>query len=208
MNALLTSPTKSVTPPPVRKVAIAPPPVPHRFTIAEYRKLDETGLYHDKKTMLIDGELYIIGMPNPPHNIGLGLSDAWLRTCLAGKPCHVRNRMGFDIGSENNPGPDLAVVEGGIRDYSDRNPSTALLVVEIAASALAIDTGRKAELYATAGVPDYWVLDVDNRRLHIFREPQPGSVYASHTVLEESESAAPLAAPAAPVRVSDLLPNA
>jgi Uma2 family endonuclease len=206
MSTLLNPPPKTVTPPPMRKVAIPAPPAPHRFTIAEYRKLDETGLYHDKKTMLIDGELYVMGMPNPPHNIGLGLCDDWLRSCFAGKPCHVRNQMGFDIGTDNDPGPDLALVAGQIRDYSNANPSTAMLIIEIAASSLAIDTGRKAELYAQANVLDYWVLDVDNRQLHVFREPGNGE-YASHRVLNETESLAPLAAPSSVIAVTDLLPN-
>jgi Uma2 family endonuclease len=90
--------------------------------------------------------------------------------------------------------------------YEQRRPSTALFVIEIVSSSLAIDTGRKAELYATAGVPEYWVLDVDGRELHVFREPQPGGTYASHRILNEEEPVSPLAAPEATITAKDLLP--
>src|SRR5262249_32064485 len=75
---------------------------------------------------------------------------------------------------------------------------------------LALDLTEKAELYATAGIPDYWVLDLTGRRLLVFRDPGPvaagGAAYRTHLTLGPSESVTPLSAPNASVTVADLLP--
>ncbi|MBA4067027.1 MAG: Uma2 family endonuclease [Isosphaera sp.] len=205
----------TITPPPVQPVAsVAPPaagPQPHRWTIAEYRELGKTGLFSDKKTMLLDGVLYVMTLPNPPHDLSLGLADDWLRAVFA-TGHHVRNQMGFDIGNATDPGPDLAVVAGARRDYVGRTPTTAVLLVEVADSSLLTDTTKKAEWYATAGVPEYWVIDVVNRQLHVFRGPVPlpaglgATAYRTHLTLSPADTVVPLAAPHATVTVADLLP--
>jgi Uma2 family endonuclease len=210
----------TITPPPVPptvpSVTAAPPAprvglTPHRWTIEEYRKLGPTRIFDGKKTMLIDGEIYAMPFPDPPHNLSLGLAADWLATVFASGH-HVRNQMAFDIGTGTDPGPDLAVVVGTRRDYADRQPTTAVLVVEVADSSLAFDTTEKAEKYAAAGVPDYWVIDLVNRQLIVFRNPQPlpkelgATAYQSRTTHGPEETIAPLAAPQATIRVADLLP--
>jgi Uma2 family endonuclease len=184
-------------------------PRPHRWTIPEYRALDKTGLFTDRKTMLIDGEILVRSLPDPPHNLSLGLADQYLRSlCPAGY--HVRNQMAFDVGTENDPGPDLAVVLGSLRDYADRQATEAALIVEVADSSHGLDTTRKPELYAAAKVREYWVLDLKNRRLLVFRDPvaQPKGLgpYATRLALDSEATAAPLIAPDARVKVADLLP--
>jgi Uma2 family endonuclease len=85
-------------------------------------------------------------------------------------------------------------------------------VVEVADSTLDQDTTTKAELYATAGIPDYWVLDVDGRRLLVFRDPAPlptglgATAYQTHLMLNPTDTVSPLATPTAVIRVADLLP--
>jgi Uma2 family endonuclease len=89
-----------------------------------------------------------------------------------------------------------------------------LLLVEVADTTLAYDTTTKTELYATANVPEYWVLDVVNCELHVFRDPQPlplptelaATAYRVHDVLGPNDTVSPLGAPNATIRVSDLLP--
>ena len=184
---------------------------PFRWTIAQYRELGKLDVFHDLKTMLLDGEIYAMVMPSPPHDTALGLTENWLRSVFA-TGYHIRCQMGFDIGTHNDPGPDLAIVPGTIRDYSTRTPTTAVLVVEIAESSLFLDTTTKAELYATAGVPDYWVIDLENRELVIFRDPEPlpeglgATAYRTRSTLGPDDSISPLAAPSFSVKISDLLP--
>ena len=88
--------------------------------------------------------------------------------------------------------------------------AVARLVVEGADTSFDYDRTVKAELYAEAGVADYWILDLNGRSLLVLRDPAPvaagGFAYHSHRTLGEAESVAPLAAPAAAVRVADLLP--
>ena len=85
-------------------------------------------------------------------------------------------------------------------------------LIEVADSSLAYDLGAKASLYAAAGIADYWVVDVVNRRLHVFRDPRPDPAqrflhgYRQLTIYDPPDSVAPLAAPNNPVRVADLLP--
>jgi Uma2 family endonuclease len=163
------------------------------------------------KTMLLDGEIYAMTLPAPPHNLSLGLTEDWLRVAFA-TGHHVRNRMAFDVGARDDPGPDLAVVVGSRRDYAARQATAAVLVVEVADSSLFVDTTTKAELYATAGVPDYWVLDLEHRQLLVFRDPQPlpkglgATAYRTHLTFTPTDRVSPLAAPTASVLVSDLLP--
>jgi Uma2 family endonuclease len=198
----------TVTPPPVRASAVAL--VPHKWALAEYRRLAESGLFDDRKTMLVRGELFVMPLPDPPHDEALGLIDDWLRAAI-GPNFHVRAQMAFDASGDSDPGPDIAVVAGTRREMTGCRPTTAALVVEVASSSLALDTTAKAELYATAGVPDYWVLDLNARVLHIFRDPQANAAlgvttYRAHTIRTETESAAPLVVPDASVQVGALLP--
>ncbi|WP_439625551.1 Uma2 family endonuclease [Gemmata sp.] len=210
----------TITPPPAPQPPVAPRAVPQpaaagwsprRWTIAEYRKLGETVVFDGVKTMLIHGEVFTMALPKPPHDTALSLLHEFLRTAFAAGH-YVRNQQGFDIGTDNDPGPDLAVVTGTIRDYANRTPTAAVLIAEVSETTLFMDLTTKAELYATAAVPEYWVVDLPGRQLHVFRDPVPlpaglgATAYRSHTTHAETETVAPRAAPAAAVRVADLLP--
>jgi Uma2 family endonuclease len=110
-----------------------------------------------------------------------------------------------------DPVPDIAVIPG-VLVGNPGHPTTAALVVEGSDTTFDTDTTEKAELYATAGIADYWVLDVVNRELHVFRDPQPlpatlgATAYQIHDTLGPNDTVSPLAAPNAVIRVADLLP--
>lgn len=204
MPAVLAPPHAPTT----RRAAV---PQPARWTIAEYRRLGAAGAFADRRTILLYGEIFDMPVPNPPHDVALGQIDDWLRSVFTAG-VHVRNQMGFDVGTDSDPGPDLAVVTGVRKDYSTAMPTAALLIVEIASSSLFVDTTTKAELYATAGIADYWVIDVDHRQLLVFRDPVPlpaglgATAYQTRLTLAETDAISPLALPTAAVRVADLLP--
>jgi Uma2 family endonuclease len=213
MSAVLTpAPAATTTPPPVKPIPVPPVgPQPFRWTIEQYRELRKIDSVRDLRTMLIDGEIFLMPPPKPPHDAGLGLTNEWLRSVFM-PACHVRCQMGFNIGTRTDPSPDLAVVTGTIRDYAGRTPTEAVMIVEVAESSLFEDTTTKAELYATAGVPEYWVLDLEHRRLLVYRDPEPlpaglgATAYRTHLVFGPDLTVAPLAAPSASVKVADLLP--
>ena len=119
---------------------------------------------------------------------------------------------GVGCRDKNDPSPDLVVVQGTREDYATKQATSAVLVVEVADSSLFLDTTTKAELYATAQVPEYWVIDLENRRVLVFRDPVPlptglgATAYRSHTTFDPNDSFSPLAAPHVTVRACDLLP--
>ncbi len=124
----------------------------------------------------------------------------------------MRTEGPIGLDDESEPEPDVAVVPGGPDDYARAHPSRPVLTVEVAESSLALDRQRKGSLYARAGLADYWVLNLIDRVLEVYREPVPDSAspfgwrYARSEVFDASARVAPLAAPGANVLVSNLLP--
>ena len=156
-------------------------------------------LNEDDRVMLLEGEIYEMSPQNSPHSTAIGL----LHHALTSETdTHVRVQMPLYLGPSSDPEPDLAVVAGGLRDYVQEHPRSALLVVEVADSSVAFDCGRKAKLYARYAIPEYWVLDLPGRRVH--RHTQPHELgYEAVEVVPESGS---LAWAGQPLRVADLLP--
>lgn len=121
----------------------------------------------------------------------------------------VGQEMPIDVRPEDNPSsdpePDVVVLT---RPYNELVPrpkaNDVRLVVEVSDSTLAFDLTQKARLYARAEIPEYWVLDVANRRLIVHRRPQ-GGAYQEVVAYAEAESVAPLAAPDSSVVVGTLL---
>ena len=177
-------------------------PRPMRWTCAEFHRFGDLGLFEGRRAMLIDGALLEEGPMNPPHAITLGLVEAAVRPAF-GAGWWLRHQSPLILGQDTDPQPDLAVVSGGPRQYTG-HPTTAGLVVEVADSSLDFDTNDKRLIYARAGIPEYWVVDINGRRLLVYRDPQAGD-YATRLALGPADAVSPLAAPAAMVRVADLL---
>ena len=202
MSAVLTPPAP---------VAAAAGPRPFRWTVEQFHRAGDLGLFEGRRAKLIHGAIVEEGPMNPPHGIALELTDAAVRAAF-GPGWRFRVQTPLVLGGSLDPMPDLAVVAGPIRGAGMTHPTTAALVVEVADSSLPYDTTEKAELYATAGIADYWVVDVDGRRLFVFRDPAPlpeglgATAYRTRRTLGPDESLAPLAAPDEPVKVADLLP--
>jgi Uma2 family endonuclease len=201
--ALPTSATPT-TPGPVQ-------PTAYRWTVEEFHEVKYMGqVWEGKKVLLIDGGLIEMPPAGPLHNQALMLAD-YLFKALFAQGFVVRIQMPLVFGINTDPLPDLAVVAGVPRSIST-NPPTAVLVLEVSDSTLSFDTGEKASLYAAAGVADYWVIDVVNRRVVVHRGPTAdpkqkyGHAYASVNVLFPGQSLARLAATGSPVEVRDLLP--
>ncbi len=186
-------------------------PTPLRWTCDAFHDLCSTGVFSGRRAILIDGVIITMALPNPPHNTSLGITHELLQRVFA-IGFHVRGQMAFDVGTTNDPGPDLVVATGSFRDYSTRQVTSAVLVVEVSDTTLFMDTTTKAELYATAGVQDYWVIDVENRVLLVFRDPVPlptglgATAYRTHFTLGPTDHISPLAAPSNSIAVADMLP--
>ena len=113
---------------------------------------------------------------------------------------------------ESAPLPDCCIVPGRIEDYRQAVPTKAILVVEISDSTLADDRLDKGSLYASAGIQDYWIVNLVDNVIEVYRDPRPdetqpsGCGYASMNAFRSGDTITPLLVPAANVAVSDLLP--
>lgn len=186
-------------------------PRPYRWTCSQFHQMGELGIFEGLNVILINGEILEMPGPNPPHTTSKSLTVEALRTAF-GKGFLVREQDPLVLGRTTDPIPDVAVVKGAIRDYATLHPSNALLVVEVSDSCLDYDVGDKSCLYASVGIPDYWVVDLPNRQLHVFRDPQADSTkpfdftYSNVTTYLPGQSVSPLALPTATVAVAELLP--
>jgi Uma2 family endonuclease len=185
-------------------------PRDRRWSRAEYDRLGEIGFFRDQRVELIHGRIVKLPPMRNEHAVGVGLTEDALRMAF-GTGHWVRVQMPLPVTAASEPEPDLAVVPGGPRDYTD-HPTTALLIVEVSDTTLRYDCGVKARLYARAGIADYWVLDLVHRRLRVFRDPRPDPahsqrlVYGPATNLNPADTVSPLAAPQSQITVADLLP--
>jgi Uma2 family endonuclease len=188
---------------------VAPPPLESlprkKWTRCEIEELTSKGWFADTHYELIDGELINKIGKLPRHTAGVWRIQQWLISTFGfarirkEEPINVAN----DDNERNQPEPDLAVLRGTAEDFeiSHPRPGDILLAIEVADWTLSTDLSRKADLYARAGIPDYWVLDVNQRRMIVHRDPVAGK-YSSVVVYREDEGVAPLAAPESHFRVA------
>ena len=201
--ATLPAPAGTTTPPP------AGGPRPWRCTPAQFEKLTEAGFFLEKRYQLIRGEVIDMGDQSSRHFCTVEIAVEVIRAAF-GPGFFIRNGGPIRL-DDSRPEPDVAVVPGSPRDYLSNHPDTALLAVEVSLTTLSYDLTTKAELYATAGIPEYWVLDLEGKQLHVFRDPQPlraaleATAYATRLTYSPGDAVTPLHAATA-VAVADLLP--
>lgn len=186
------------------------PPRNLLWTVDQFHYLGDLGCFEGRRAMLIDGVIVEEGTMNPPHRLALELSEEALRAAL-GPGWRVCVQMPLVLGQNTDPEPDIAVIAGRVRGATS-HPTTAALVVEVSDTSLRYDSTVKMSLYAAGGIADYWVLDVTGRQLLVFRDPKPdpaeshGHTYGTQLILGPNDTATPIAAPHAAVKVADLLP--
>lgn len=183
---------------------------PWRWSRADYYRLGELGFFDGRRVELLRGEIVEMSPIGWPHVVACRRVAEFLEDAFAGIGWVSRGEP-INL-TDSDPQPDVMAVPGKFEDYAD-HPTTALLVVEVADTTLDRDTSTKAEIYATAGVPEYWVVDLDGRQVWVFRDPQllpaalgPGATYRSVTKVPAAGAVSPLAVPAVGVAVAELLP--
>ena len=177
------------------------------WTVEEYHHMSESGILDCcEQTELISGKIILKSAKTAFHVIALRLLASFLEKFLD-KSVFVRTQDPISLDDFSEPEPDLAIVKGTMFDYAKRHPSPSdvYLVVEIADSTLKKDCEVKDKLYARSNIADYWVIDVKNRQVHIFRTPT-STGYASHLILQESQTISPSAFPSIVIPISSILP--
>lgn len=177
-----------------------------RFTADQYVALYETGvLPPDQNTELIEGEIYIVPPPGPPHassktflmhHFVLHLGDrgvVWVEDAVR-------------LGDRSVVQPDVAILRPGLNRYRRRVPDAVdvLLAVEVANTSLASDRRRKVPLYARHGIPEAWLVNLPEQCIEVHRDPH-GRRYRDVRVLKDGDVAAPLCAPDVEVDVAEVL---
>ena len=182
------------------------------WTRVEYDRLIALGIIQeDERLELLAGELVLRDRQSPGHAFAIRtLGEALQRAIGSGR--HIRTLSPIALDSESEPEPDLSVVPGSIRDYRDDHPSQPTLLVEVADTSLVFDREHKGSLYARARLPEYWIVNLVDRVLEVYREPAPdaaalfGWAYRVALTLGPAEPVTPLAAPSARILVADFLP--
>ena len=181
------------------------------WTRKDYYKMARSGLFDNRRVELIRGEIFEITPQESRHATAVSLVDYPLRP-LFGKGFVIRIQLPLSLGQDSEPEPDVAVVAGALRDFSREHPRSCVLVIEVAEASLAYDRDTKSSLYAEAGLKDYWIVNLVEHQLEVYRDPgkdphrSGGHGFRSKTILSARETISPLALGRTSLKVSDLLP--
>jgi Uma2 family endonuclease len=180
-----------------------------KFTLNDYHKMIETGILDHRRVELIDG--IIIEMPpeSPEHSSYSGNFADRFRDLLKDKALVREGKPITLVTSNTEPQPDIAIVREPRSLYLQRHPypENIYLLVEVSKSTIAFDTGNettdKPRIYASASINEYWVVDVDNRKLIVYRQPE-NDEYQQKTEYLDGARISPLAFPDLEIAIADI----
>ena len=179
------------------------------WTREEYYGLLEQGVFNGRRVERAFGEIVEMPSMRDPHAFALKLSDYALRPLFDPATFTIQIQCPIAIGTAHDPEPGIAVVAGGVRTQST-HPTSAVLILEVSDTSLRYDREVKGAMYAEANVQDYWLLNLVDRCLEVYRGPfrHPDKTYQYPPPLRfgPGETVAPLACPTMSVQVDSLLP--
>ncbi|MBC7545237.1 MAG: Uma2 family endonuclease [Candidatus Sericytochromatia bacterium] len=180
-----------------------------RWTRAEYERLIDDGYFAPTEQVeLINGEILAMTPQKSRHSAVVTMIQEGLRAAFL-PVAHTRAQLPLALDPDSEPEPDIAVVPGTPRDYLDAQPTAAWLVVEVADTSLAFDRRTKGPLYARAGIPDYWIANLVDNVLEVYREPIETATGWTYRLVQShrpGDQIAPVMAASVPLNVADLLP--
>jgi Uma2 family endonuclease len=178
---------------------------PHRWTREEYEHMVEVGAFRpDARLELIEGEIIEMSPQGSRHATTVRRFEEALRSTFR-EGFDVRSQLPLALSASSEPEPDVCVVLGHFDDYLDAHPTEAVLLVEVSDATLALDRTVKLAVYAAAGVPEYWIANLPDACLEVYRDPA-GDTYRTKTTLRHGDTVAPEAQPKHPIPVADLIP--
>jgi Uma2 family endonuclease len=178
-----------------------------RISVDEYHRMIETGILgEDEKVQLIDGMLVAMTPQGRPHAFVIQELNRLLVRAL-GDDFKVLTQLPLTLGGDSEPEPDLAVVRAQDAASRTTHPTTALLVIEVAADSLRFDRRTKAALYARTRIPEYWIVNLADASIEVHRDPDPVSgAYRTTLVSRRGETLAATAVPGIRFEVAVLFP--
>jgi Uma2 family endonuclease len=177
------------------------------WTVQDYYRMSDLGILNsNERTELIAGQIVLMTAKGTAHVITLQILANNIQAQL-GTTALIRTQDPIRLDNFSEPEPDLAIVKGTILDYAEHHPvpDDVYLVIEVADSTLKQDCELKDKLYARSSIAEYWVVDINNRQVNIFRDPT-STGYTSQLILSETHSISPLAFPDLVLSIASILP--
>ena len=174
----------------------------HRFTIEEYYQVARSGLVPGTRTELIDGAIFDMTPQGAWHvECVRSLAETFVRGVRAGERVYVQSTTRLSRWSA--PEPDIVLAGGGSERWALPRAGDILLIIEVADTTLTYDLGTKVPLYERHGVPEVWVVDLQGRQVHAFRQGGPGQSYDPARLVSPPSQ---LSACGVPIQVGSLFP--
>lgn len=183
-------------------------PQERRFTVDEYYRMGEAGIFgEDDRVELIDGQIYVMSPIGSEHATCVRrLTRFFIREAEPQALVSAQHPIRLDNASE--PEPDLALLHPREDDYATRHPRPrdVFLLVEVAETSLSFDQEVKRPLYAEAGIPEYWIVDLEADTIHVYRDPSDDRYTAHDTYGPDDELDCSSLPTLTPIAASDILP--
>jgi len=180
---------------------VSAPPRYRPLRRVEYDQLIALGAFQNEKIELLEGFLVPMSPIGPPHSSTVQKLTERLLLALLGRAT-VRAQNPFSALEFSEPEPDIAVVPSG--EYDTAHPDQAYLIIEVAESSLSVDRGVKLRLYAACRVAEYWIVNLVEGHIEVYREPF-GDTYTKVERYPRGTSVGFLQFPDVVVEVSSLI---
>jgi Uma2 family endonuclease len=184
--------------------------VTYRFTVQDYHRMAEAGIFHeDDRLELLEGEIVEMPPIGPGH---AGGGKRLMNSCLplqGDRKAIISVQDPIRLGEHSEPQPDLALLKPRPDFYAREHPSPedVFLVAEVMDSSASYDREVKVPLYARFGIPETWLVDVEQGLIEVYREPNPEG-YQQVRTLRRGEHLSPQAFPELILTVDELLGSA
>ncbi len=177
-----------------------------RLTVREYYRMGTYGILDPNESVeLIDGQIIKKPMKGTSHEAAITRIGRKLGNSLA-ELALIRYQSPIHLNEYSEPEPDIAIVKRDVLDYEEHHPlpSEIYLLIEVADSSIERDTDFNAKVYAKAEISDYWILDLTNRQLYVFRQPFQDE-YQQKIILSDQEEVSILAFEDINIKVAQML---
>ena len=157
------------------------------LTIDDYYKMAEVGIIsHDARVELINGKIRYMSPINSFHSFVTDEIVGILNLALRGKAI-IKCQNPIKISGDAMPEPDIAVAKYYTHRYRAHHPTPTdiYLLIEVAQSSITYDTGEKLRMYALAGIPEYWVVDLNEYQVRVYRQPDDDR-YLFEEIIDEN----------------------
>ncbi len=175
-----------------------------KWTLQDYHRLYDTGIFGDRRVELLKGDIVEMAPEGEPHAYSTDEAGEYLMDML-GERAKIRQAHPVTLPNDSESEPDLAIVQRLGREYRSHHPypENIFWLIEYAHSSLEKDLETKRKIYAEVGIPEYWVVNLQEMQLVVFRDPANGE-YTSKITLTDG-TIQPLAFPDIEIAVAAIL---